>query len=269
MAFNINYIGRVSSSANSDIQRMWVYNGTTTGSNETVATIVASGYFNDFMVNLALGLGPLSVGDLFVINGNDASAFYTVTSVTTNVTMSVFASTGVVGTANIQDGAVTNAKLATDAVDTTNIVDAAVTSDKIDPTVLQYVAVNLSAANILAMYGAPVQVLAAGGANTAHIVEHAVLVMDYNSTQYAAGGAIGLQYGNTANLAGEAASATIPAANIQGAADTSDMVAGALTSGAMTAVENLGLFISNLTAAFTTGNSPCILHLWYRTIPTV
>lgn len=269
MSFNINYIGRVSSSANSDIQKVWVYNGTATGSNEAVATIVASGYFNSFMVNVTLGLGPLSVGDLMIINGNDASAFYTVTSVTTNVTLSVFASTGVVGTANIQDGAVTTAKIADGDVTTAKLDTGAVTSDKMDATVLKYVAVNLSAANILGMYATPVSVLAAGGANTAHIVEHAVLVMDYGTTQYAAGGAIGLQYGNTANLAGEAATATIPAANIQGAADTADMVAGVLTSGAMTAVENMALYISNLTAAFTTGDSPCVLHLWYRTIPTV
>lgn len=111
MAFNINYIGRVSSGANNDVQKVWVYNGTTSGSNETVATIAASGYFNAFMVNITLGFGPLSVGDLIIINGNDASALYTVQTIITNVTVSVFASAGVVGTANIQDGAVTTAKI--------------------------------------------------------------------------------------------------------------------------------------------------------------
>jgi hypothetical protein len=129
--FNINYIGRVSSSANNDIQKFWVYNGTTTGSNEAVATIAASGYFNDFMVNVTRGIGPLGVNDLIIINGNDASAFYMVSAVTTNVTVSVFDTTGVVGTANIQDSAVTAAKIATDAVTTAKILAANVTLAKL------------------------------------------------------------------------------------------------------------------------------------------
>ena len=120
--FNINYMGRVSSGANNETQRVWVYNGTATGSNETVATIAASGYFNDFMTNMTLGLGPLGLNDLIIINGNDASAFYTVTAIITNVTLSVFSASGVVGTGNISDGAVTTPKIA----------DANVTLAKLD-----------------------------------------------------------------------------------------------------------------------------------------
>lgn len=109
--FNINYMARVSSSANNDAQMVWIYNGTATGSDESVATIATSGYFNQFMVNVAKGLGPLGVNDLIIINGNDASAFYMVTAIVTNVTLSVFAASGVVGTANIQDAAITTPKI--------------------------------------------------------------------------------------------------------------------------------------------------------------
>lgn len=112
MAFDVNYMGRVSTSANNSTQKMWVYNGTSTGSNEAVATIAASGYFNAFQVNMTLGLGPLGLDDVIIIHGNDASAMYSVTAVVTNVTVSAFAAVGVVGTANIQDAAVTLAKLA-------------------------------------------------------------------------------------------------------------------------------------------------------------
>lgn len=266
--FNIDYMGRVSSGANNETKKIWIYNGSIDGSNEAVATIAASGYFNPFMVSLDLGLGPLSINDLIFIVGNDAYAMYTVTAVVTNVVVSVFAATGVVGTANIQDAAVTTPKIADANVTTAKLAANAVTSAKVDPQLLQYLEVDLTAANALAMFGAPVQVLAAQGANTLILVEHACLAMDYNTTAYAAGGAIGLQYGNTANLAGEAATATIPAANFQGAADTADMVAGILASGVFTGCENLGLFISNLTAAFTTGNSPLKLHIWFRVIPT-
>lgn len=232
---------------------------------DNIATVTGANYFADVVYDLA-------VGDVLIIEASDADGMYVVATVDRDaetVTLTGFAPTNSVNTANIVNGAVTADKLATDAVTTIKILDGAVTSDKIDPTVLQYVAVPLTAANILAMYAAPVQVLAAGGANTVHVVEHAVLMMTYDSAQYAAGGAIGLQYGNTANLGGEAATSTIAAANIQGSASTMDMVEGVISSGAFTAVANLGLFISNLTAAFTTGDSDFVLHLWYRTVPTV
>lgn len=126
-------MARVSSSANNDAQMVWIYNGTATGSNDTVATIAASGYFNNFMVNLAKGLGPLGVNDLIIINGSDASAFYMVSSIITNVTVSVFAASGVVGTGNISDAAITAPKIATDAVTTAKILNANVTLPKLAP----------------------------------------------------------------------------------------------------------------------------------------
>lgn len=271
MAFNAANFSRVSLAYNTGAittdsgvlngPAMYTYRSTT----DNVAAIAGANYFADVVYQL-------SVKDYIFITGSDANNILVVDTIDRDagtITTVSFTTAGVVGTANIQDGAVTTTKIADGDVTTAKLDDDAVTSAKLDPQVLQYAVVNLSAANILAMYGAPVQVLAAGGANTLHLVEHAVLMMDYNSIAYAAGGVIGLQYGNTANLAGELATATIPAANIQGAADTADMVAGALTSGALTAVENQGLFISNQTAAFTTGNSPFQLHLWYRTIPSV
>lgn len=132
MAFGINYVGRINTSANNEVQRAWVYNGTDTGSNETIATITASGYFNPFQVNLALGLGPLTVNDLILIYGNDAAAFYTVTAVTPNVTVSAFAAAGTIGTSNIDNGAVTTPKLAADAVDNSKLADDAVSLENLD-----------------------------------------------------------------------------------------------------------------------------------------
>src|SRR6478736_4689237 len=99
--FNINYMARVSTSANNDAQMVWVYNGSATGSNEALATIAASGYFNNFMVNVNRGLGPLGVNDLIYIVGNDGSQFYTVSTIVTNVTISAFSTAGMVGTANL------------------------------------------------------------------------------------------------------------------------------------------------------------------------
>ena len=125
MAFSFNYLARNSSSGNIDAGKAWIYNGTAlNGSNETVATIVASGYFNAAQTTLVSPFpsgysgttGPLAVNDVIQVNGNDASGFYIVTSVTTNVTLASFETIGSIGTANILDGAVTTAKLAANAV---------------------------------------------------------------------------------------------------------------------------------------------------------
>ena len=91
MAFTIDYMGRVNTSANSDALKVWTYNDTSTGSNETLATIVASAYFNSFQQKLTSGseFGPLAVGDIIHVHGNDASGSYLVSSITTNVTLAV------------------------------------------------------------------------------------------------------------------------------------------------------------------------------------
>ena len=96
MPFNIQYLARNSSSGNIDAGKLWVYNGTgVLGSNESLATISASGYFNAAQVTLdaifAAGstgtTGQLAVNDIIQINGNDATGVFVVTSVTGNVTV--------------------------------------------------------------------------------------------------------------------------------------------------------------------------------------
>lgn len=269
MAFNINYIGRVSSGANNDVQKVWIYNGSSTGSNEAIATIAASGYFNAFMVNLVLGLGPLSVNDLIYIVGNDASDFYTVTTITTNVTVSAFSTSGVVGTANIQDGAVTAAKLAALAVDATKIAANAVTSTKIALPVLQYATVAITAAEFNGMYAAPKQLVAAAGANTLIVPDKIVLLETYNSAAFAAGGVVAAQWDSTANGAGVIATTTLSAATFQVTASNAFTLNGGVVPAPFTTTVNKGLYLSNITAAFTTGNSAMVAHVWYKVIPTV
>lgn len=123
MAFNINYLGRVSTSGNTDALKVWTYNGTDTGSDETESTISASGYFNDAQQNLTSGeeSGLIQVGDVIHIHGNDASGMYIFDSITTNVTVSSYAAIGTVDTAQIAADAVTNPKIADDAVSLENL----------------------------------------------------------------------------------------------------------------------------------------------------
>lgn len=269
MAFGINYMGRVSSGANNDVQKVWIYNATTTGSNEAIATVIASGYFNDFMVNLTLGLGPLSVGDVIIINATDASGMYSVTAVTTAVTVTTFAAVGVVGTANLQDGAVTAAKLASDAVTTVKILNGNVTSAKLEDTLLHYAAVAVTAAQFNGMYAAPKLLVAAPGANKLLVLDKVQLAMTYGSANYAAGGVAAVQYDSTANGAGVIASTTLAAATFQAAASTAWNFNAGVVAETFTTCVNKGLYLSNITAAFTTGDSAMVAHVWYKIIPTV
>lgn len=279
MAFGINYMGRVSTSANNDTQKVWIYNGTSSGSNETVATIVASGYFNAFMVNITLGLGPLSIGDIIFVNGNNGSGMYQVDAITTNVTVSAYEPTGIVDTANLADGAVTAAKLASDAVTTAKILDAnvttakiaddAVTSAKLSPLTVQYAAVAVSAAEFNGMYAAPKLLVAAGGANTLLVLDRVVLAMTYDSAAYAAGGVAHVQYGSTANGAGVIASTTLAAAAFQDTASTVYSFNAGVVEYPFATCANQGLYLSNITGAFTTGDSDFVAHVWYKVIPTV
>jgi hypothetical protein len=269
MAFGINYIGRVSSGANNDVQKVWVYNGSLTGSNEALATIAASGYFNAFMVNLTLGLGPLSVNDLIYIVGNDGSQFYTVTAITTNVTISAFSTAGLVGTANLDNLAVTTAKIDNLAVTNGKIAANAVDSAKLAVTTVQYAAVPITAAEFNGMYAAPKQLVAAAGANTLLVLDRVLLAMTYDSAAYAAGGVAHVQYDDTANGAGVIASTTLAAASFQDTASTVYSFNAGVVEYPFATCVNQGLFLSNITGAFTTGDSDMVAHVWYKVIPTV
>lgn len=279
MAFDIDYMGRVSSGANNQVQKVWIYNGTATGANDTVAEIAASAYFNSFMVNLTLGLGPLSVGDIIFVNGSDASGMYQVATVTTNVTVSAYEPTGVVDTANIADLAVTTAKiddlavtagkLAADSVITAKIADDAVTSAKLSPLTVQYAAVAVTAAEFNGMYAAPKLLVAAAGANTLLVLDRVVLAMTYGAAAYAAGGVAHVQYDDTANGAGVIASTTLAAASFQDTASTVYSFNAGVVEYPFATCANQGLYLSNITGAFTTGDSPMVAHVWYKVIPTV
>lgn len=148
----------------------------------------------------------------------------------------------------------------------------AVTSAKTSKLLMQYIAVPMTAAQFNGMYDAPFQLIAAGGANTVIVVERAMLAMTFVSAAYAAGGVVGLQYDNTVHGAGVAASNTEAAADFFAAASTAFQFNGA--SGNTVAITpfstsvNKGIFISNLTQAFTTGDSTWVMHLWYKIIPT-
>lgn len=115
--------------------------------------------------------------------------------------------------------------------------------------------VPLAAANITAMNGAPVQILAAPGAGKAYVVNSVSITQQTIATAaFTGGGNVGFQYGSSAALAGTAASSQLPAAiflsNSYGPFNFAGVVPGNLAL-----VANEPITISNLTAAFATGTA--------------
>jgi hypothetical protein len=144
-----------------------------------------------------------------------------------------------------------------------------VLSSMLSPLTLKYAAIPISAAEFNGMYAAPKQLIAAQGANTQIIVEQMALAMTFVSAQYAAGGVVAAQYDSTVNGAGVLATATEAAADFTGAAASTTFRQNASVAVAPFATTvNKGIYLSNQTAAFTTGDSTFVAHVWYRVIPT-
>lgn len=218
------------------------------------------GFFTRDATTLAFVAAPASPGSLSNTLPHNDVFVGSVGNIATGVPMTGDVAIADTGATTIQALAVTTGKLA----------NGAVTSAKLDATTLQYVAVPMTAAQINGMYAAPFQLVAAGGANTQFIVHHAEFVMTFVTTQFAAGGAIAIQLDNTVHGAGVLMSGTVAAATLNGfAASSSVGFEGVSTAGTLAAKANKGLFISNQTGAFTTGDSTAVVHLWYSKVPTV
>lgn len=137
------------------------------------------------------------------------------------------------------------------------------------PSESQFATGTLTAAQFNGMYAAPVQLIAAAGANTLIIVKQLVLELVYGAAQFASGGVVNAQYDSTVHGGGTAATTTVAAATINGAAASSSlMLTGALALAANTTCVNKGIYLSNATGAFTTGDSTFNYYVWYGTVTT-
>lgn len=241
MAFDIDRINNTSS-GQANAPKQWSYESDT----DLITTIDDSGYF-DTMYR------AFNEGDLIYIKdsaGDISERTVTSANAVIPVTTSAYVYAGTINTADIADGAVTAAKLAL--------------------AVPRTVTVAVSASEFLGAYSSPKLLVPAAGANTLHIVHDVVYEYNFVTTQTAAGGAVLVQYDSTANGAGTAASATTAAATFNGyTVDSCVGAAGALASSATTTTVNKGLYLSNQTAAFTTGDPTLNIHVTYSTVTTV
>lgn len=251
MAFNLNRWSRVSDAMNTGLVTVATvpYNGPAmfsyASADDASATIAGANYFAGAVYDLA-------VGDLIFSAGSD-----------TNTVLSVAAIDRLAGTITTSSTGIAS------SVGTSNLVDNAVTSAKMSPLLLKYATVAISAAAFNGMYATPIQLVAAGGANTLVVLQQLQLVMTYVGAAYAAGGVAAVQYANTANGAGIIASSTLAAATLHATASATFTMNPGIVALPFATTANQGLFLSNITGAFTTGDSTIVAHVWYRTIPTV
>ena len=253
--------------------------------NDSVATISAANYFLSEHVNL-------DVGDMILGGGTDASMALVVTaSSSTSVTTASMGLTTSIGTANIVDDAVTFAKLQ-DATTGGSLIGEPTSTPGaefqevtlgnglafsgttliVPNTNLIYTTVSITAAQFNGMYATPKLLIAAPGANKLIVVSQMDLLMTFVSADYAAGGVVAAQYDSTAHGAGVNATSS-EAAAFFAAASTAFQFEGISgnTVGALpfSTTVNKGLYLSNLTQPFTTGDSTFVAHIWYRIVPTV
>lgn len=132
----------------------------------------------------------------------------------------------------------------------------------------QLLIVKLTSAQILGAYAAPVSIIPAAGAHTWIAVKSVIAEYDYGTAQYAAGGAAGLQYDSTVHAGGTAATATIAAATLNGFAANNGFTLAGASTGTMASMVNKGIYWSNATGAFTTGDGTITLNIAYDVYPT-
>jgi hypothetical protein len=89
------------------------------------------------------------------------------------------------------------------------------------------------------------------------------LIETYNSAAYAAGGTAAVQYDSTANGAGVIASTTLANTLFQGTASTVLTMNRGVVPAPFSTCANKGLYLSNISGAFTTGDSPMVAHVDY------
>lgn len=132
-------------------------------------------------------------------------------------------------------------------------------------SVTQSVTVALTSANILAMFGAPVSVIAAPGAGKALIVDNFLFEMTRSATAYANGGVVTFQYHTTTSSVPHAGS--VAASVVTGGAGTVQTYLGPnVGANGLVIPSNEGIDITNATAAFITGTGTAKAFIKYRVV---
>lgn len=119
--------------------------------------------------------------------------------------------------------------------------------------------VTLTAAQVIAMFTTPVQIVPSAGAGKVVQFVDAVNFLDAGATPFSGGGTVRFQ-----NATGTILSATAAATTVTSATD----VIASIPSSSTTTLNlaNMGIFISNATAVFAAGNGTLKVTVTYRVI---
>lgn len=134
-------------------------------------------------------------------------------------------------------------------------------SANLDPQLLQYKKVPLTAANIKALNGTPQTVIAAPGAGKYINLIDAALNVTFGSAQYTAGSEIDLKLGAIIIAKTTAALLNAVAANA-----SLGLSFPGLATPQTNGPDNVALILSAASTEFATGDSTANLHLWYQIV---
>ncbi len=132
----------------------------------------------------------------------------------------------------------------------------------------QSASVAVSSAEFLGMYAAPKLLIPAPGANKLIIVDNMQLVMTYGSANYAVGGVVAAQYDTTSGASARVLATATEAAADFAAASTTFRSLMSTTIAPFSTTVNKGVYLSNATSAFTTGDSTFVAKVNYHVVAT-
>jgi predicted RecA/RadA family phage recombinase len=130
-----------------------------------------------------------------------------------------------------------------------------------DPSLIQKAVVTLTAAQIMAMYGAAVSILPSPAAGQTLVIDQIIAQMKPGATQFTGGGAVSFQYHGTGVVPH---SSSIPATTINSATASENVVPP--PTGVIQPPSATGIDITNATAAFATGNGTMVVTVFYSLI---
>lgn len=134
-----------------------------------------------------------------------------------------------------------------------------------------YTAVTLTAAEIKTMYDTPKLLVAAPGAGKLLVLQQLIMIPIYGTATYTAGGVVNVQYTNIVHGSGYWTTTDTPAAALQQTLTVvinvpCDFPSASSYEWTLAQIGNQGLYLSNQTADFATGDGTLLCHLWYSVV---
>lgn len=124
----------------------------------------------------------------------------------------------------------------------------------------------ISAAELMSMLSTPVLILGAPGVGKCYLVDKCFLQLNYGDQAFLLGGNIKFQYGNTAGGGGTGVCDTFSSSVLTTSSNNGQMQGGTFAKTAKTNYENQGIYLTNSTLSFTTGDGTATYMIWYTIV---